>query len=216
MPISADVGTPWVSTRPAWALRADAKSVNAGKRRRRWDTRHHNTWMNDMEFPNGRSYFDRMRERGGRQPLGPRPPLRPVWNLDVSPEEKDTFRVFDARTASFKEVSWKMDEEGSVLGHHDPTKLVRTRTPRSVSDLKDQRYRETDWNRGHGTVFSRFNKILHPNYRSYFDRWKDQDGPDVREPTWKLGHEIRNPLGRSSSEPVETSLARIRERAWKA
>lgn len=261
MPNSVEVSTPWVSTRPVWALRSDSRPLKkAGERRHRWDSRHHCLWKNDYEFPNGRSYFDRMRDADSLKVIGPRSPLRPVWVLDVSPEEENIGHVFNARTASFKakpglpktedeyelgrqlraeqleaiskvtgtvsrdtkpvrsqELGSQIDYEPPLMGGPSATRFVRTRTPRNVADLRNQRKKEKEWHGIHGTVFSRFNNILHPNYRSYFDRWKDADGPDVREPTWKLAVERRSPLAKSSSEPSSLSrhsMSTRRERAW--
>merc|ERR1712070_335047 len=97
---------------------------------------------------------------------------------------------------------WMVDTNGRALGGDDSA--PRTRTPRSSSDLKVQRSRESDWDKNHGNVYSRLNNGLQVNYRSYFDRWKDGDGRDgaeTREPTWKLGVEKRQWLKSSSSEP---------------
>jgi hypothetical protein len=142
--------------------------------------------------------------------------LRPVWNLECpnSEESKSTYRVFDAKTARYKEVVWKVNGEGDVLGEETST-TTRARTPRRSDDIKAQRKAEADWDKGHATVYSRFNDGLQSNYRSYFDRWKDADGADVREPTWKLGVERRVFLKSSSEPSVELQSSRQRELGWR-
>lgn len=173
------------------------------------------TWKNEYQHPNGRDYFDRYRDKGDL-PKIPRPRVRPVWTLECANVEIDnpTYKVFDAKTATFKEVIWQADEKGKTLGGEIGAPR-RTRSPRTGNDLKAQRSREKEWDRGHAMVYSRNNDGIQVNYRSYFDRWKDGDGPDTREPTWKLGVEKRVFL-KSSSEPALLDQSSLRkERGWK-
>merc|ERR1740121_1379557 len=78
----------------------------------------------------------------------------------------------------------------------------RTRSPRTSDDLKAQRAREAEWDRQHAVVYSRFNERYQQNVRSYFDRWKDDEGGNnEKEPTWRLQPERRSPLlAKSASE----------------
>lgn len=98
------------------------------------------------------------------------------------------------------------DESAKTRGKKQPPAALpkRARTPRKAEDLRAQREHEGSWNRHHCTVFSRFNHKFHPNYRSYFDRWKDDTGGgNDPNPSWRLGVE-RKPLGymnRSMSQP---------------
>lgn len=220
MPNAFECQTAIGSRRPIWALRtagtvALGKPSAAKRKGRRWDNRHHVTWCNDAQHPNGRDYFDRYRDKGDL-PQIPRPSVRPVWTLECPnvEEDKHTYRVFNPATASFKEVIWMIDEKGKTLGGEDGVPH-RTRTPRSSSDLKIQRSRETEWDKGHGVVYSRNNNKLQTNYRSYFDRWKDGDGPDTREPTWKLGVEKRVFLKNASEPSLRDRDLLRKERNWK-
>eukprot|EP00933_Yihiella_yeosuensis_P028009 TRINITY_DN2181_c1_g1_i7.p1 TRINITY_DN2181_c1_g1~~TRINITY_DN2181_c1_g1_i7.p1 ORF type:complete len:152 (+),score=37.62 TRINITY_DN2181_c1_g1_i7:189-644(+) len=78
----------------------------------------------------------------------------------------------------------------------------KQRSPRRNDDLKVQRQKEQDWNKMHGNVFSKKNDVLQVNVRSYFDRWKeDQGGYCPREPSWKLPVERRPLIKKSASEP---------------
>merc|ERR1712232_353080 len=74
----------------------------------------------------------------------------------------------------------------------------KPRTPRKPSDLKEQSSKESEWDRKHGQVFSRFNDLNHPNFRSYFDGWKEEpggvNGINDNACSWRLGFEKR-PLG---------------------
>jgi len=220
MPNHVDGTTPWSGSRPVWALRT-AGTVSLGKKSsaqrpgRTWDGRHHVTTFNDYCAPNGRDYFDRYRDKGDL-PQIPRPRVRPVWTLECPnvESEEHTYRVFDPRTATHKDVVWQVDETGKTLGGDDGVPK-RTRTPRTGADLKHQRSIEKEWDNNHGNVYSRFNGDLQVNYRSYFDRWKDGDGPDTRETTWKLGVEKRVWL-KSNSEPCLKNRESIRkEKNWK-
>lgn len=220
MPNHVEGTTPWSGSRPVWALRHAGiatlgRPSNAKRKGRTWDGRHHVTCKNDFQHPNGRDYFDRYRDRGD-QTVVPRPRIRPVWTLECPNVEEDklTYRVFEPKTASFKEVIWMVDENGKSLGGEEGVPK-RTRSPRQNSDLKAQRSKEAEWERNHGVVYSRQNEVLQMNYRSYFDRWKDGDGPDTREPTWKLGVEKRVFL-KSKSEPGLLDMVAMRkERNWK-
>jgi len=193
-----------------FALRAGEKPKGA---RPKWDARHQNDGKNDLQHMNMRNYFDRPVARPDL-PIVPRPRLRPHWTLDIpkDPKAEGVYRVFDAREAKFKD-QWQWipatadadatDTEvfgGSSAGatasrakksasapHLQPPK---PRTPRAPEDLKKQRGHESNWNKHHGSVFSRFNGGNHPDFRSYFDRWKDdpsQLGKDGNNPlpTWK-------------------------------
>lgn len=173
------------------------------------------TFPNEFQHLNGRDYFDRYRDKGDL-PQIPRPRVRPVWTLECPnvEEEKVTYRTFQPSTATWKEVIWMIDQNGKTLGGEEGMPR-RTRSPRSNSDLKIQRDREKEWDKGHGVVYSKFNDKLQVNYRSYFDRWKDGDGPDTRETTWKLGVDKRVWL-KSNSEPSLLDQAAMRkERRWK-
>jgi len=143
----------------------------------------------------------------------PRPRMRPVWNLEVPNVEKDQYKVFDHRTASFQDKKWKKNADGMDDTEVSGKGIIapKDRIPCSTSDLRAQRSWESEWNKEHPVVFSRFNQAIHVNYRSYFDRWKDHDGVDVRVPTWRLVDEKRRPL-QSASEPV---LARGGRPPWK-
>ncbi|CAE8598239.1 unnamed protein product [Polarella glacialis] len=71
-----------------------------------------------------------------------------------------------------------------------------------ASDLKSQRFREKEWNKKHAVVFSRNNDGLQSNVRSYFDRWKDDEGgTHEREPSWRLKIERKPLIAKSASEP---------------
>merc|ERR1719446_443863 len=142
MPNSLEITTPWSGSRPAWALRATGSvplgKPSAAKRKgRTWDDRHHVTWNNESQHPNGRGYFDRYRDKD-RSETGecPRPRVRPVWTLECPNVEEmnHTYKIFVANQATFKDVVWKVDEKGKPLGGEDGVP-ARTRTPRSSSDL---------------------------------------------------------------------------------
>lgn len=88
----------------------------------------------------------------------------------------------------------------------------KPRSPRRDCDLLAQREREKDWDSKHHTVFSRANGTLHPNYRCYFDRWKDERPTQpttisARVPSWRLPVE-KKPLLRSSSAPKHDTFGR--------
>lgn len=204
-----------------YALRAGprpgAKDPVTGKRpppRAKWDDRHNVLFPNDASMPNGRSYFDRYRNRldPPKEP-GPKALVRPTWVLD-EPEEKsdDTYRVFDRRTASFQTVVWKKPaadpraKKAPGRGRSRDSKAKdkapdpespakdcapdpKPRTPRTNFDLKIQREREKSFDTYHAVTYSRNNAALPCNYRSYFDRWKDTDGASVRKTTWRLAPE---------------------------
>lgn len=215
MPNHVQGSTPWEAGRPVWALKGNSgpyatlgRPSAAQRKGRTWDTRHHKTFPNDFQHPNGRDYFDRYRDKGDL-PQVPRQRLRPVWTLECPNVEanKHTYQVFDAATAQMKEKIWQIDESGKTLGGEEGAPR-RTRTPRSGTDLKEQRSQEKEWDRGHGIVFSRANSGVQVNYRSYFDRWKEDEGSakpslgETRLPTWKLGVEKRVFLKTSNSEPA--------------
>lgn len=80
----------------------------------------------------------------------------------------------------------------------------RQRTPRTNADLKAQRQLEKEWDKSHGVVYSRFNDRFQVNVRSYFDRWKEDEGRSYggdKDPTWRLHHE-RPSLAKSQSEII--------------
>lgn len=87
-----------------------------------------------------------------------------------------------------------------------PVKKRRPRTPRRGDDLKKQREVEKSWDRSHSVVFSRFNEKYQGNVRSYFDRWKDDEGRDgvfnAKDVTWRLAVERKPLIKRSASEPA--------------
>merc|ERR1712039_74345 len=132
------------------------------------------------------------------------------------------YRIFDTTNATFKDQwQWVQKPAGASAGdgmpsatsnsmqssasQSTPSKPKRTRSPRRPDDLKAQRARESEWDRQHAVVYSRFNEGQQTNTRSYFDRWKDDEdraGNNEKEPTWKLPPERRNPLAKSSSEPA--------------
>lgn len=95
-----------------------------------------------------------------------------------------------------------------------PVKKRRPRTPRRGDDLKKQREVEKSWDRSHSIVFSRFNEKYQGNVRSYFDRWKDDEGRDgvfnPKAPTWRLPVERKPLIKRSASEPA----AEPRDGGW--
>merc|ERR1719421_893538 len=71
---------------------------------------------------------------------------------------------------------------------------------------------ESAWNRRHNATWA--NDGLHPNYRSYFDRWRDPKGADARaevlEPSWRLApSEPRKPKVRQ-----DASMRAARESKW--
>mmetsp|Transcript_3286 Transcript_3286/g.4074 ORF Transcript_3286/g.4074 Transcript_3286/m.4074 type:complete len:254 (-) Transcript_3286:49-810(-) len=183
--------------------------------RPQWDERHHLKWENDLSHPNGRNYFDRYRPRMDR-PVYPRPRLRPVWVLDVPTKELDNYRVFHAPTASWKDLQWKgfplKEAEVQAPAPDQNLKdayemlpsgelLPKSLTPRTGQHLEHVRDKEADWNSHHDMVFSRYNEERQPDTRSYFDRWKEEDGPEVRSPTWRLREPRLRPLGQSNSNP---------------
>lgn len=192
------------------------------------------TWQNDLQAANMRSYFDRHIPRVDRDQL-PKVKRRPHWNIDIKPEaesadEPNVYRIWDAWHAHWKDQwQWLPKEPGQekdVLNDdmdtpppppEDPN-LRNNRTPRNGADLKNQRSQEKEWDKHHGTVFSRNNQEFQPNFRSYFDRWKD-DVKTVDQstvPTWRLPVEMK-PLNRSRSEPIDRSVQRhmlLGQRPW--
>lgn len=205
----------------ALALRGRHDKLGGGQRRRAWDDRHQVTWNNDSQNTNMRSYFDRSVDRPGERTV-PRPRLRPTWRIDEpeEPEEGGAYQIFDATNAVFKEQrQWISKPSNDLLS--DPlsesqqrssslpatSAAASSKTPkrshRSAVDLKAQRARESDWDSQHSVVYSRLNKGLQSNVRSYFDRWKDDEGGQHdRSPSWRLPPERRSPLDRARSEPV--------------
>merc|ERR1711957_446829 len=170
--------------------RPGRKDPETGERpppRQEWDERHQVQWKNDATMPNGRSYFDRYRDRGDKV-FVPRLRVRPYWRLDVdpSPDDGHSWQVFDAKTASFTVRDGPNKEPTKVRTVSDGTKTKRPRTPRRNSDLKEQREREKLWDKQHACTYSRNNQVSQVNTRSYFDRWKDYDGPGTRDVTWRL------------------------------
>lgn len=211
-----------------FALRAGAPPKR--KEHKKWDDRHNVMYKNDLMAPNMRNYFDRPLDRvDSNQIPCPRPRLRPYWTLDVPRDptkEGEVYRIFDAREGQWKE-QWQWsplaDLEAELLEKPVASEdyleeraaparpaaqpagpPTRPRTPRRTEDLRKQRNVEKEWNKRHGTVFSRFNHLNHQNYRSYFDRWKDDGGGlNNNEINWRLGVE-KKPMGgmtRSMSEP---------------
>jgi len=80
----------------------------------------------------------------------------------------------------------------------------RPRTPRTVEDLRRQRQLEEGFDKGHGVVFSRWNDRFQVNCRSYFDRWREDEGKsffESKHPTWRLEHERKTLFAKSESEP---------------
>jgi len=209
-----------------WALQTSGKKIvsaslgappGAKRTGRTWDDRHHQTWNNDSQHPNGRNYFDRYRDKGDAKDRAvPACRVRPVWTLECPNVEANehTYRVFDATTASHKDVIWMVDKNGKTLGGEEG-QPPRTRTPRTGKDLKHQRGRESDFDKFHGIVYSRNNGHLQVNYRSYFDRWKDGDGPDTRETTWKLGIDKRVFLKSTSAPSLMDRKTMLLESKWR-
>mmetsp|Transcript_55600 Transcript_55600/g.178378 ORF Transcript_55600/g.178378 Transcript_55600/m.178378 type:complete len:243 (-) Transcript_55600:84-812(-) len=202
----------------ALALRGPRDRLEGGARRPRWDDRHHVTWKNDYQNTNMRSYFDRFVDRVDI-PVCPRPQLRPTWSIDVAEQpDGQVHRVFDPVNATFRDQwQWAMEHGAAAPkeeeGQPGITRLPRStsqctpkkpRSPRRTSDLKEQRLREAEWDKQHSVVYSRFNLKYQQNVRSYFDRWKDDEGGgrNAREPTWRLSPERRSPLDRSRSAPI--------------
>jgi len=137
--------------------------------------------------------------------------------LDIPTKELDTYRVFHAPTASWKDVQWKgfalKETEVITPGAENSSLreayemlpsgelLPKSLTPRTGQHLEHVREKETEWDPHHDKVFSRYNDERQVDTRSYFDRWKDEDGPDHRSPTWRLREPRMRPLGQSSSQP---------------
>jgi len=208
----------------AFALRGPRDRLGSGQRRPVWDGRHQVTWNNDNQNPNMRSYFDRYVDRGGEGTF-PRLCLRPTWKIDEPDEREEggAYQIFDAANAVFKEQRQWISKPSNVLPADPPSEsqqrslslpttsvaassTAHQRTHQSpcwAVDLKAQRARESDWNRHHSVVYSRLNQGFQPNVRSYFDRWKDDEGGQhERSPSWRLPPEKRSPLDRTRSEPV--------------
>eukprot|EP00929_Paragymnodinium_shiwhaense_P111750 TRINITY_DN80038_c0_g1_i1.p1 TRINITY_DN80038_c0_g1~~TRINITY_DN80038_c0_g1_i1.p1 ORF type:complete len:265 (-),score=58.63 TRINITY_DN80038_c0_g1_i1:46-840(-) len=196
----------------SFSLRAgDRPQAKDGQRRARWDARHQLVWPNDMLAPNMRTYFDRPVKRVDVKPV-PARRLRPYWRLDVPKDaaKDEVYRIFDAGQAVFKD-QWQWvplkevapaaaaaaggEEEIQKSASAPTIRPPKVRTPRRPADLKEQRSKESDWDRNHGQVFSRFNGLNHPNFRSYFDRWKENpggvNGVNNNDCSWRLGAEKR-------------------------
>lgn len=186
-----------------FALRGSNRG-SSEPRRKKWNDRHHITHANIYQDPNTRTYFDRDVPRLDL-PKAPRRRLRPTWRLDVpedATEESKLYRTWDAWHARWKDQwHWVMEAEHGERTAPNPPKV---RTPRQPTDLKAQREKEAAWDRHHATVFSRNNHVFQPNFRSYFDRWKDDVPADpaaqLRDVTWKLGVELK-PLHKSYTAP---------------
>lgn len=201
-------------------------------RRPRWDSHFEAGLINEYHHPVTRSYFDRRREPRGdsSEPLRGLP-VRPIWSLETEPEPRDdTYRVFDAKTASWKEVIWKSGraphgsresastQEGSDADQQRrassasqplvPTVIPpRRRTPLNVHDLIHQRYREKDWNPGHQRVFSSGNPAYHQVQRSYFDRWRDVEVPGQYGPPSDREKEVTWKLPPEPKKPILRSAS---------
>lgn len=216
----------------AFALRTGDATATGGPRRPKWDGRHHLVRQNDSCDPNTRCYFDRFVDRVQYPDCLPKVPLKPTFRLDCEPEDGQKPRVhrtWDAWHARWVDQwQWAVHPDvpvaGSAAGTAEPqapglTRAQRgpkTRSPRRDADLLVQREREKEWDSKHHAVFSRANDILQPNYRSYFDRWKE-DNPAhsnpvaARTPSWRLPLE-KKPLLRNSSAPKALTLERDRQR----
>eukprot|EP00443_Scrippsiella_acuminata_P017748 CAMPEP_0115260348 /NCGR_PEP_ID=MMETSP0270-20121206/48291_1 /TAXON_ID=71861 /ORGANISM="Scrippsiella trochoidea, Strain CCMP3099" /LENGTH=236 /DNA_ID=CAMNT_0002676181 /DNA_START=45 /DNA_END=751 /DNA_ORIENTATION=+ len=214
-----------------FALRGPKDGLGLGQRRKKWDDRHQVLWSNDTMAPNMRSYFDRFVDRMD-VPIAPRRQLRPTWVCDVPEKESEdrVYRIFNARSATFEDqTQWanlpvpKKPGKGSksaskrsaaaAAAAQSTSQLSsaskaalpeqpRQRTPRTSEDLKWQRCVEKEWDKYHSVVFSRFNDQYQVNVRSYFDRWKEDEGKNYgnpKDPTWRLPQERKVVLVRTLS-----------------
>lgn len=211
-------------------------ALHAGKRpsgqRANWDDRHQVQWKNDVQHLNMRSYFDRPVDRAD-MPQVPRRAFRPHWSLDVpknAAAAKEVYKVFDAAQARFVEqwqwMPMKLEEAGialeSLVASTAPSATAKSsgsksktsrplppkpRTPRQPEDLRTQRGLEKSWDKHYSNTYSRWNHKVPINFRSYFDRWKDDElqngGMNNNELPWRLTHGVKEigKLGKSASAP---------------
>lgn len=205
-----------------FALRARDPS-SEGQKRPKWDGRHHIVRQNDSCDPNTRCYFDRFVDRVKYPDCLPKTRLRPTFRLDCEPEDAKNpkvYRTWDAWHARWKE-QWQWAEaadahEQQFMGVAKGNR-PKNRSPRRDPDLLVQRGREKEWDSKHHAVFSRANETLQVNYRSYFDRWKEDYPANpaaslTREPTWRLPLEKKPLIRRSGSEPKPGMLDRDKQR----
>jgi len=217
-----------------FALRGPKDGLGPGQKRRGWDDRHQVLWPNDAMNPNMRSYFDRFVDRMD-VPVAPRRSLRPIWVNDVPENEPTdgVYRIFNARTATFEEqTQWahltpppkpgkgkkdKSKKGGALSGASEtagpltlasqassPAQLPKAQQQKKEDESKRDKL-EQEWDKHHATVFSRFNDRYQVNVRSYFGRWKEDEGKNYgnpTEPNWKLPPERKVILVRTLSEPA--------------
>jgi len=135
---------------------------------------------------------------------------QPKWDLNREETVQAALRLLSASKPkkAQKNLSSMFDAEEPPAASASPSPTRRgarrPRTPRTHGDLKAQRTREAEWDGRHGVVYSRFNERFQQNVRSYFDRWKDDEGgKHERDPTWRLPPDKRSPLDRRArSEPL--------------
>eukprot|EP00405_Crypthecodinium_cohnii_P055793 CAMPEP_0206616726 /NCGR_PEP_ID=MMETSP0325_2-20121206/59177_1 /ASSEMBLY_ACC=CAM_ASM_000347 /TAXON_ID=2866 /ORGANISM="Crypthecodinium cohnii, Strain Seligo" /LENGTH=213 /DNA_ID=CAMNT_0054138505 /DNA_START=99 /DNA_END=737 /DNA_ORIENTATION=- len=183
-----------------YALCHPSDRESAKKPRAKWNGRHQLMWPNDALPQNTRSYFDRFVPHVD-QPQFPRRRLRPTWLCEIPTKEANdgTYRIFDPATASWKEVTRfaylpppqkpksNLKQPGSKSRRSQSTPALPLPAPikpkkpipaMSEADINLRAELEKSWNQSHHVVFSRFNDKFQANVRSYFDRWKEEEGGD--------------------------------------
>lgn len=151
-----------------------------------------------------RSYFDRGVPVQDKKVL-PQRRLEPTWSLDQQCRNaaKGAYRVFDPKTASWKEQwDWVL-EPTARLASMEKAKQAPCRHVRiPEADMIQRRRREQIWDKQHALLFSRQNPALVADQRDYFDRPRDEDGGSCLRPDWRLERESQPPLARrTASDP---------------
>ncbi|CAK0790960.1 unnamed protein product, partial [Prorocentrum cordatum] len=148
-----------------------------------------------------RSYFDRPVQKLDRRRV-----LEPTWNLERRGQDasKEAYLVFDAKTAKWKEEwDWVLDPTRRSLGLAQAGRALGQQLPIPAEDHAARMRREEHWDRRHAEVFSSKNETCMVDYRSYFDRPKDDSRGFAPGPVWRLEKEVKPPLSRrAASDPL--------------
>ncbi|CAK0790958.1 unnamed protein product, partial [Prorocentrum cordatum] len=176
--------------------RGSGASATAGRappwqHARGWDERHHLTRDNDYLGRGMRSYFDRPVQKLDRRRV-----LEPTWNLERRGQDasKEAYLVFDAKTAKWKEEwDWVLDPTRRSLGLAQAGRALGQQLPIPAEDHAARMRREEHWDRRHAEVFSSKNETCMVDYRSYFDRPKDDSRGFAPGPVWRLEKEASPP-----------------------